>query len=105
MNRWSFLAVLVIVAGAVGTFAIYTFGYRDTGPSGLSRAEKERVASILQTPIAGTPFYIEEIKRTSPRHYLVRFGNVDHPSVRICVLEHVDFAKRRRVSRVQLPCD
>jgi hypothetical protein len=105
MNRWSFLAVLVIVAGGLGAFAIYTFGYRDTGSSGVSRSEKERVASILQARIAGTPFYIDDIKRTSAGHYLVRFGNVDHPSVRICVLEHVDLAKRRRVSRVQTPCD
>ena len=105
MNRWSLLVVLVIVAGGVGAFAIYTFGYRDTVSSGLSNAEKERVASILQARTAGTPFHIEDIKQTSPRHYLVRFGNVDHPSVRVCVLEHVDLAKRRRVSRVQVPCD
>jgi hypothetical protein len=105
VNRWSFLAVLVIVAGAVGAFAIYIFGYRDTGSSGVSRSEKERVASILQARIAGTPFYIDDIKRTSPGHYLVRFGNVDHPSARVCVLEHVDLAKRRRVSRVQTPCE
>ena len=59
-------------AGALGGFAIYTFGYRDTGSSGLSRSEKERVASILQARIAGTPFYIDDIKRTSPGHYLVR---------------------------------
>jgi hypothetical protein len=106
VNRWSFLAVLVVVAGAVGGFAIYTFGYRDTDSSGLGRAEKDRVASILHFTVAGnSPYYIEDIKRTSPGHYLVRYRNIDHPSVRICILDHVDLAKRRRVSRVQTPCD
>jgi hypothetical protein len=106
MNRWSFLAALVIVAGGLGAFAIYTFGYRDTGSSGLSRAEKERVASILYFTVAGNShYYIEDIKRTSPAHYLVRYRNIDHPSVRICILDHVDLAKRRRVSKVQTPCD
>jgi hypothetical protein len=100
------LALALVVAGAVAAFAIYTFGYRDTDSSGLSRAEKDRVASILYFTVAGnSPYYIEDIKRTSPGHYLVGYGNVDHPSVRICILDHIDLAKRRRISKVQVPCD
>jgi len=29
VNRWSFLAVLAVVIGAVAAFAIYTWGWRD----------------------------------------------------------------------------
>jgi len=106
MNRWSFLAVLVIVAGAVGAFAIYTFGYRDTGSSGLGRAEKARVASIVGPKVQhSSGYYLDDIKKTSPGHYLVRLGIVDHPSVRECYLLHIDLAKKREVSHVQAPCD
>jgi hypothetical protein len=87
-------------------FAIYTFGYRETDSSGLSRTEKDRVASILQGSVAGNSYYIDDIKRTSPGRYLVRYGNVDHPSVRVCTLFHIDLAKWRRIGTgVQVPCD
>lgn len=106
MNRWSFLAVLVIVAGAVGAFAIYTFGYRDTGSSGLGRAEKVRVISIVGPGVRhNNGYYLDDIKKTSPGHYLVRLGITDHPSVRVCYLFHIDLAKRRDVSHVQAPCE
>jgi hypothetical protein len=106
-NRWSFVAVLVIVAGAVGAFAIYAFGYRDTGSSGLGRAEKDRGASILHATVAGNSnHYIDDIRRTSPGHHLVRYRNIDHPSVRICVLDHVDLVKRQRIGKgAQAPCE
>jgi hypothetical protein len=101
------LALAILVAAVVAAFAIYTFGYRDSSSSGLGRAEKARVASILNTHIApDSGYYIEDIKRTSRGRYLVMFGNVDHPSVRICALEHIDLARWRRIGKsVQLPCD
>ena len=106
MNRWSFFAVLVIVARGVGAFAIYTFGYRDTGSSGLGRAEKARVASIVGPKVRhDNGYYLDDIQRTSPGHYLVRLGNENHPSVRECYLLHLDLAKSRQVSKVQALCD
>jgi hypothetical protein len=38
MNRWAFLTVLVLVAGAVAALAIYTFGWRDQGDNERARA-------------------------------------------------------------------
>jgi hypothetical protein len=101
------VALAIVVAGAVGAFAIYTFGgYRHTGSSDLGRAEKARVASILHATISGNSYYIADIKRTSPGRYLVTYGNVDHPSVRVCTLFHIDLARWRRIGTgVQGPCE
>jgi hypothetical protein len=100
------LALAIVVAGGVAVFAIYTFGYRDTDSSGLSRAEAARVASIIHAAAGDSPYYIEDIKRTSPGHYLVTYGNVNHPSLRVCALSHINLPKWRRIgSPVQVPCN
>jgi hypothetical protein len=100
------LALAIVVAGGVAVFAIYTFGYRDTGSSGLGRAEAARVASIIHAAAGDSPYYIEDIKRTSPGHYLVTYGNVNHPSLRVCALSHINLPKWRRIgSPVQVPCN
>jgi len=102
------IALALVLATALGAFAIYTFGgYRHSGASTLGRAEKTRVASIIHAAAASdSPYYIEDIKRTSPGHYLVTYGNVNHPSLRVCALSHVDLPKWRRIgSPVQVPCE
>jgi hypothetical protein len=38
MNRWSFLTVLVVVAGAVAGFGIYAFGWREDNDGSNERA-------------------------------------------------------------------
>jgi hypothetical protein len=78
----------------------------DNDSSGLGRAEKARVASIISPKVQhNSGYYLDDIKQTSPRHYLVSLGDVDHPSVRICWLLHIDFAKKRVISKVQVSCD
>ena len=64
------------------------------------------MASILYPAVSGdSHYYMDDIRRTSPGHYLVRFRTPDHPSVRVCYLFHLDLPKKREVSRVQAPCD
>ena len=102
------IALALVLATALGAFAIYTFGgYRHTGSaSSLGRAEKARVASIIHVNLAENSYYIVDIRRTSPGRYLVSYGNVDHPSLRVCALLHIDLAKWRRVgSAIQIPCE
>lgn len=48
--KWLFLTVLVLVAGAVAGFAIYTFGWRETANDGraeraLAQLDARRIAS------------------------------------------------------------
>jgi hypothetical protein len=101
------VALCVVVAGALGAFAIYTFGgYRDSHSSRVGRGEQARVASILRAKLGSdSSYYIIQIRRSSPGNYLVRWGNLDHPSIRVCVLTHIDLAKWKQGSATQMPCD
>jgi len=69
------------------------------------RAERAAHRAPRHASVAGNSYYIADIRRTSPRRYLVSYENVDHPSVRVCALVHVDLAKWRRIgSGVPVPC-
>jgi hypothetical protein len=80
--KWLFLTVLVLVAGGVAAFAIYTFGWRDSEQAGdRARADldarelcrgcqpkglKHRAGSVWEVYVRGSCFLID-VERFSLR--------------------------------------
>ncbi len=75
--KWITVTVAVLVAGALGAFAIYTFGWRNSSSSeerAKARADAEEVLSyIKRLPSRGcVGCRVGEVKRVAPQIWRVR---------------------------------
>lgn len=89
MNRWTFLSVLAVVAGAVGGFAVYTFGWNDESDDGeraRARAYAEQIACYERDPSKQPCRTVNAVERVGPGLWRVDVGMSD----RICVQVDLD---------------
>jgi hypothetical protein len=69
--RWAFFTALVVVAGAVAAFAIYTFGWREREPSAAE--ERERALAFAQVACSCTE--PDDFERVAPGLWRGREGS------------------------------
>jgi hypothetical protein len=86
--RWLFLTVLVLVAGALGAFAIYAWGIRESSESD-ERHRAAVFASELESACQGA-CHIRDLTQLTKGVWRLRLNNATRTRLYACLAIHLD---------------
>jgi hypothetical protein len=94
MNRWSFLAVLVVVIGAVAAFAVYAFGWHDGDSGSSSSRQVHAYAAAIAATCTGAACQIKSLDHLGGDDWKVVLRNPRSGAVGCLLIQTNRFAER-----------